>query len=73
MKVSRAGVIYLNGKQATMEQLKTEFARLKNANGAVWYYRENPTGQPPLQSNRNRTCLTVWLGGRALRAPHTSA
>ena len=47
VKVDRAGTIYLNGKVATIESLKQEFARLKHANGAVWYYRENSQGEPP--------------------------
>ena len=50
VKVDRAGTIYLNGKIVTIEALKQECARLKHANGAVWYYRENPQGEPPPQA-----------------------
>jgi hypothetical protein len=50
VKVDQAGTIYLTGKTVTMEELKQEFARLKQANGAVWYYRENPQGEPPAQA-----------------------
>ena len=50
VKVNQAGTIYLNGKVVTIESLKQEFARLKQGNGAVWYYRENPRGEPPPQA-----------------------
>lgn len=50
VKVTRAGMIYLNGKLVALEELKREFARLKQASGAVWYYRENPQGEPPPQA-----------------------
>ena len=50
VKVDQAGTMYLNGKTVTIEELKQEFARLKQANGAVWYYRENPQGEPPAQA-----------------------
>jgi len=50
VKVDRANTIYLNGKIVTIEGLKQEFARLKQGNGAVWYYRENPHGEPPPQA-----------------------
>lgn len=50
VKVTRAGMIYLNGKLVGPEELKQEFARLKQANGAVWYYREDPHAEPPPQA-----------------------
>ncbi len=50
MKVDRLGAIYLNGRIVTIEALKQEFARLKRGNGAVWYYREDPQGEPPPQA-----------------------
>jgi hypothetical protein len=50
VKVDRTGTIYLNGKSVTIDALKQEFARLKHGNGAVWYYRENPQGDPPPQA-----------------------
>ena len=50
VKVNQTGTIYLNGKVVTIEALKQEFARLKQGNGAVWYYRENPQGEPPPQA-----------------------
>ena len=48
--MDRAGTIYLNGRVVTLEELKREFARLKSANGAVWYYRGKPQGEPPPQA-----------------------
>jgi biopolymer transport protein ExbD len=50
VKVTKAGKIYLNGKEAGLEQLRHEFARLKQANGAVLYYREDPQGEPPAEA-----------------------
>jgi hypothetical protein len=50
VKVTQAGMIYLNGKTVTMAELKQEFTRLKQAHGVVWYYRENPQGEPPPQA-----------------------
>ena len=50
VKVDRSGTIYLNKRIVTIEVLKQEFARLKEGNGAVWYYRENPQGEPPPQA-----------------------
>lgn len=50
VKVDRTGAIYLNGKTVTLEELKDEFARLRQAGGSVWYFRENPQGEPPAQA-----------------------
>lgn len=46
VKVTQAGAIQLNGSPASLEQLREEFARLKAADGTVWFYRENPQGEP---------------------------
>ncbi len=43
VKVNHAGEIYLNKKPVTIEKLGQEFARLKQANGGVWYYLEDPS------------------------------
>jgi hypothetical protein len=45
--VDAAGGIFLNGKAATLEDLRREFARVRTANGSVWYSRANPAGDPP--------------------------
>ena len=47
VKVTRIGAIYHNGKAITIDEVKKEFARLKQVNGTVWYHRENPQGEPP--------------------------
>jgi hypothetical protein len=42
------GTYFLNGKSATLEELRTEFSRLGRIGGAVLYYKANPTdGMPP--------------------------
>ena len=50
VKITQAGTIYLDGKTVSMAELKQEFVRLKRAQGVVWYYRENPQGEPPPQA-----------------------
>jgi hypothetical protein len=50
VKVDRSGTIYLNKKVVTIDELRQECARLKQVNGVVWYYRENPHGEPPPQA-----------------------
>ncbi len=47
VKVDRAGRIYLNGRQTTIETLRKELARLAASNGVVWYHREDRAGEPP--------------------------
>ena len=37
----------MDAKPATFEQLEAALARVKEANGQVWYYRESAGGQPP--------------------------
>lgn len=50
VKVDRTGKIFLNGEQVSLDKLKDAFARLKPENGVVWYYRENPEGDPPAEA-----------------------
>jgi len=50
VKVTQAGMIYVNGKTTSIDDLRKEFAQLKAENGSVWYYRENPQGEPPEQA-----------------------
>ena len=47
IKVDLDGNIFLNGKRATIDEVKQEFARLKAINGGVWYFRENSKQDPP--------------------------
>lgn len=44
--VTAAGVITLNQREVSLDQLKQEFARLAAAGGTVRYSRENPTADP---------------------------
>ena len=46
VKVDTAGNISLNGNSVSIQEIKHEFKRLKQVNGAVWYHRENPQGEP---------------------------
>jgi hypothetical protein len=51
-KVARVGVLasgslQLNGEPTTLEELKAELSRLRSEKGEVWYWREQPTGEPP--------------------------
>ena|SRR5258708_8762932 len=47
VKVTQNGNLFLNGQETTLDAIKQEFARLKGVKGEVWYYREDPTGNPP--------------------------
>ena len=50
VKVTQTGKIFLNEKQVSLVELKVTFARLKKENGVVWYYRENPQSEPPVEA-----------------------
>lgn len=50
VKIDQAGRIFLNEKQVSLDELKAAFARLKQAGGVVWYYRENPVGEPSAEA-----------------------
>ena len=50
VKVTQAGNIFLNGKAISLEDLKNNFVELKAKNGRVWYYRDNPQGEPAEQA-----------------------
>ena len=47
VKVKRDGVIVLNDETVTLEQVKSSLSKLSQSGAAaVWYYRENPDGEP---------------------------
>lgn len=46
VKVTAGGEITADGQPVTLEQLTTKFVELRKTNGAVWYYREDPAGEP---------------------------
>ena len=45
-----SGKLLLNGQAANLATIEVEFKKLKNNNGGVWYYRENPQAEPPPQA-----------------------
>jgi hypothetical protein len=45
--VEADGTILLDGKPTNLEDLKEAFVELKRRDGAVWYSRANPQGDPP--------------------------
>jgi hypothetical protein len=47
VKVDLRGGYFLNAKRVSLEELRTECARLSEIGGVVFYYRENPTAEPP--------------------------
>jgi hypothetical protein len=47
VKVSRSGNILLDGRPASLNDLDKRLSELVKSRGVVWYYRENPTGEPP--------------------------
>ena len=47
IKVNREGVVSLNDQQVTIDELKASLLKISRSPGsAVWYYRENPAGEP---------------------------
>jgi len=46
VNVTQSGEISLNGKSVSLEELKSELARIKLLGGAVWYSREAPNEEP---------------------------
>jgi hypothetical protein len=47
IKVKRDGTIVLNDETVTLEQVKSSLSKLSQfAGAAVWYYREDPGGEP---------------------------
>lgn len=50
VKLDRAGRLFLNGKPATVDELKQELARLQQVGGGVRFYHDNPGGATDPQS-----------------------
>jgi biopolymer transport protein ExbD len=50
IKLSRDGRIYLNGKQASLEEVKKDLEQRKAKHGAIKYYRENPQKEATTQA-----------------------
>lgn len=47
IKVNREGVISLNDQPVTIDELKSSLLKISQSPGSgVWYYRENPAGEP---------------------------
>ena len=45
-----SGKLLLNGQPASLTTIEAEFKKLRNNNGGVWYYRENPQAEPTPQA-----------------------
>jgi hypothetical protein len=45
--VNADGTILADGQPTTLDDLRKKFAELKTKDGAVWYSRANPGGDPP--------------------------
>ena len=50
VKVTQTSKIFLNEKQVSLGELKEAFARLKQEDSGVWYYRENPQSEPSAEA-----------------------
>lgn len=50
LSVLSNGVIVVNGSLATLQDLDQRLAKLKEEQGVVWYYREDPASPPTPQS-----------------------
>ena len=65
IRVTAGGDISADGESVTLDQLAAKLADLKRAGGAVWYYRENASGEPHANATKvigQEDCLTanVW-------------
>lgn len=45
--ISRAGEITLNGREATIDEVRAALAKLSESKGIVWYYREGADEEEP--------------------------
>ena len=50
ISVMASGKILLDGKEATIAEVKRALETTKAKRGAVWYYRESGKGEPPVQA-----------------------
>lgn len=50
ISVMASGKISLDGKQATIAEVKRALERVKAQRRTVWYYREGGKGEPPAQA-----------------------
>ena len=46
VRITSAGIIYLNGNKVSIEDVKKAFIQTKADRGSVWYFRDNPNGEP---------------------------
>jgi predicted secreted protein len=47
VRITQAGAIFLNGRAVSLDELDQPFAGAASAQGKVFYYRQNPEGEPP--------------------------
>jgi hypothetical protein len=45
-----SGKILLEGKETSLPAVKQALEKATKENGTVWYYRENPSSEPPPQA-----------------------
>jgi hypothetical protein len=50
ISVLSSGKILLDGKKATVSEVKKALTRANSEKGAVWYYRESGKGEPPVEA-----------------------
>jgi hypothetical protein len=50
ISVLSSGKLLLDGKKASVSNLKKALAKARSENGIVWYYRESGKGEPPSQA-----------------------
>ncbi len=47
INITKTGRIFVNDQESSFEGLKMKLIRLKEKNGMVFYYREDPEKEPP--------------------------
>ncbi len=50
VKVLANGIVLLDDKPISVDELRVAFVRVKENDGVVWYYREDTGGDPPPQA-----------------------
>ena len=50
ISVFSSGKVLLDGKEASVSEVKKALEKARVAKGAVWYYRESGKGEPPSQA-----------------------
>ncbi len=46
ISVSQSGKVFVNNSESSLQDIEKRLLEIKDRNGVVWYYRENPQEEP---------------------------